>query len=208
MSRTAAPKANPEALLREGTPVSGTPAVVPHSERLLVVVGPSGAGKDTVMAAWRRRAIELGKSLHIAQRAITRPALAGGEAHEALSDEHWQAACDGGAFAVHWRANGLAYGVRTRELQALTAGTVLLNGSRAALPAIRASAPRCRVVHITASAAVLAERLRARGREDAHAIEHRLARTASVSADFTLSNDGSVAQSVAALMQWWDAPAK
>jgi phosphonate metabolism protein PhnN/1,5-bisphosphokinase (PRPP-forming) len=188
--------------------MKGARVQVPHSERLVVVVGPSGAGKDTVMAAWRRRAIELGKSLHIAQRAITRPALAGGEAHEALSDAHWQAACDGGAFVMHWRANGLAYGVRMHELQPLTTGTVLLNGSRAALPAIRASAPRCRVLQITASAAVLAERLRARGREDAHAIEHRLARTASVSADFTLSNDGSVAQSVAALMQWWDAPAK
>ncbi|MBO9647508.1 MAG: phosphonate metabolism protein/1,5-bisphosphokinase (PRPP-forming) PhnN [Variovorax sp.] len=186
--------------------MKGTHAEVPHSERLLVIVGPSGAGKDTVMTAWRQRATELGKHLHIAQRAITRPAHAGGEAHEALSHEHWQAECDDGAFALHWRANGLAYGVRMRELQALVAGTVLLNGSRAALPAIRGSAPRCRVVQITASAAVLAQRLRARGREDPKAIEHRLARTALVPADFTLANDGSVVESVAALMQWWDAP--
>lgn len=174
---------------------------------MLVVVGPSGAGKDTVMAAWRQRAAQLGKTLHIAQRAITRPALAGGESHEAFSDAQWQAACDGGAFAMHWRANGLAYGVRMRELRALEAGTVLLNGSRAALAAIRARAPHCRVVQITASAKVLAQRLRARGREDAQAIEHRLARAALVPADFTLSNDGSVADSVAALMHWWGAPA-
>lgn len=188
--------------------MNGAPAEVPHSERLVVIVGPSGAGKDTVMAAWQQRAVELGKRLHIAQRAITRPALAGGEVHEALSDANWQAACDDGAFAMHWRANGLAYGVRMRELQALTAGTVLLNGSRRALSAIRASAPRCRVVEITASATVLAQRLHARGREDAQAIEHRLARTAPVSADFTLSNDGPVAKSVAAVMQWWDAATK
>jgi phosphonate metabolism protein PhnN/1,5-bisphosphokinase (PRPP-forming) len=179
---------------------------VPHSDRLLVIVGPSGAGKDTVMTAWRQRAAELGESLHIARRAITRPAEAGGEAHEALSDVQWQAACDANAFAVHWCANGLAYGVRRRELDALAAGIVLLNGSRAALPAIRARAPQCRVIHITASPAVLAQRLQARGREDAQAIQRRLTRTAPVQADFTLSNDGSVADSVAALMRWCDAP--
>ncbi|MBO9512568.1 MAG: phosphonate metabolism protein/1,5-bisphosphokinase (PRPP-forming) PhnN [Variovorax sp.] len=187
--------------------MSGTPAAVPHSERLLVVVGPSGAGKDTLMAAWRQRALELGRHLHIARRTITRPALAGGEAHEALSHAHWQAACESGAFAMHWHANGLAYGVRMRELEALAAGPVLLNGSRAALPAIRAGAPDCRVVHITASPAVLAERLKSRGREDARQIEDRLARAPRVAADFTLSNDGPVADSVAALMQWWEGPA-
>jgi phosphonate metabolism protein PhnN/1,5-bisphosphokinase (PRPP-forming) len=183
-------------------------ARVPHNERLLVVVGPSGAGKDTVMAAWCQQAAELGKSLHIARRAITRPAQAGGEAHEALSDAQWQTECDEGAFVLHWRANGLAYGVRMGELQALAAGTVLLNGSRAALPAIHEIAPHCRVIQITASAMVLAQRLRARGREDAQAIEQRLGRTVRVQADFTLSNDGSVADSVAALMRWWEASTK
>jgi len=187
--------------------MNASPLQLPHSHRLLVVVGPSGVGKDTLIAAWRLRAIEAGRHLQIARRTITRPAHAGGEAHEALSDAQWQAECDGGAFALHWRANGLAYGVRMHELSALAAGSVLVNGSRAALPAIRASAPHCRVVQITASAAVLAERLRTRGREDEQAIEQRLARNVPVAADFSLSNDGSVAESVAALMRWWDAAA-
>jgi phosphonate metabolism protein PhnN/1,5-bisphosphokinase (PRPP-forming) len=179
--------------------------VLPHSERLLVIVGPSGAGKDTLMTAWQQHAAKLGQRLHIAQRAITRPAHAGSEAHEALSNAQWQAECEAGAFAFHWHANGLAYGVRKRELRALASGSVLLNGSRAALPAIRASAPHCRVIHITASPDVLAQRLQVRGREDAQAIERRLARTARVQADFTLSNDGPVAGSVEALMRWWEA---
>jgi phosphonate metabolism protein PhnN/1,5-bisphosphokinase (PRPP-forming) len=180
-------------------------AAAPHSERLLVVVGPSGAGKDTLMAAWRQRAMERGQPLHIAQRAITRPVLAGGEAHETLADAQWQAECDAGAFALHWHANGLAYGVRWRELQPLAAGAVLLNGSRVALPAIRARAPRCRVVQITASPALLAQRLHARGREDARSIEHRLSRAAPAAVDFTLVNEGPVDEGVATLMRWWAA---
>jgi len=180
---------------------------LPHSQRLLVVVGPSGAGKDTVMAAWQQHAAAAGQVLRVARRTITRPARAGGEAHEALDEAQWQAACDAGAFAVHWHAHGLAYGVRTREFDALAHGTVLLNGSRAALPALRARAPHCRVVEITASADVLAQRLHARGREDVQAIAARLQRAAPAQADVSVCNDAAVADTVAALMRWWDTAA-
>jgi len=108
---------------------------------------------------------------------------------------------------VHWHAHGLAYGVRARAFAALATGTVLLNGSRAALPAIRACAPHCRVVQITASAHVLAHRLQARGREDVQAIAERLRRGAAVQADVSVSNDGALADTVAALMHWWETEA-
>jgi len=182
--------------------------IIPCSERLLILVGPSGVGKDTVMTAWREAVLHRGGRLRLARRTITRPAGSGGEAHEALTDAQWQAACEAGDFSLHWRANGLAYGVRPRELQALEEGPVLLNGSRAALPAIRLLAPRCRVVQLSASAASLAERLRIRGREDEQAIEARLARSAPVQADFSVSNDGTVADCVAALIGWWDAASR
>jgi len=177
---------------------------IPHSERLLVVVGPSGAGKDTVMAAWQHAAAQAGHAMYIAQRVITRPARAGGEAHEALDPAQWQAACAAGEFVLHWHAHGLAYGVRARAFAALETGTVLLNGSRAALHAIRARAPHCRVVQITASAQVLAHRLQARGREDAQAMAERLRRGPAVQADISVTNDGALADTVAALMRWWE----
>jgi len=189
-------------LRRRVGPVTPTIAC---SERLLVVVGPSGVGKDTVMAAWRQRALETGLDLRIARRSITRPAEAGGEPHEAMSAAQWQAACDDGDFALHWRANSLGYGVRRRELQALESGPLLLNGSRAALAAIREIAPRCRVIELGATAAVIALRLQMRGREDAESIAQRLRRAVPVHADIRVSNDGAIGDCVAALMHWWDA---
>ena len=46
---------------------------------LVVVVGPSGAGKDTLMRAAAEH-FEGRPDVHFVQRAITRPAEAGGEA--------------------------------------------------------------------------------------------------------------------------------
>ena len=53
---------------------------------LFLVVGPSGAGKDTLM--YGARAALAGKQdILFARRAITRPLYAGGEDHDAVTDE-------------------------------------------------------------------------------------------------------------------------
>ncbi len=141
--------------------------------RLIAVVGPSGAGKDTLLAA----ALAARPDLVRARRVITRPQEAGGEAFEGVSAAEFEARLRRGAFALHWRAHGLRYGVPARIDTDLAAGhTVLFNGSRAALPAARARYPALEVVMITAPARLLAERLAARGREDAGTIAARLAR--------------------------------
>ena len=143
--------------------------------------------------------------MHIARRTITRPAQAGGEVHEALSDAQWQASCDAGGFALHWHANGLAYGVRPARTagvggrpgaaQRLTGRVACDSRTGAALPRDPGS-PR--------ASSCSRERLQARGREDTQAIEARLKRDAPVQADFSVANDGTVAECVAALMAWWD----
>jgi ribose 1,5-bisphosphokinase len=179
-------------------------APIAASRRLLLVVGPSGAGKDSVLEAWRR---SLGAAAPaFAQRVITRAPDAT-EAHEAVTRGDFAGLRSRGLLATWWQAHGLDYGVRWQQLEPLAQGRwVVLNGSRAHLPALRRQAPGLRVVEIGAPAHVLAQRLAARAREDAPAREHRLARAieAPIEADLRLVNDGELHGCVDALAQWWD----
>ena len=179
--------------------------IVPGSQRLIVVVGPSGAGKDSVLRGWREA---LGNAAPaMAQRVITRAPDAS-EAHEAVTPGDFAGLRQRGLLATWWQAHGLDYGVRQRELAPLARGSwVVLNGSRAHLPALRAQAPGLRVVAITAPAHVLALRLAARGREDASARDARLARAVAhdPDADLTLVNDGELRAGVETLVRWWHA---
>ena len=142
----------------------------------IVVVGPSGAGKDSVMG-YAARHFTGNDRVVFATRVITRPADAGGEDHRSVGAETFMRMKRDGAFCVSWEAHGLSYGVPAEMLQAIEAGdVVIVNGSRQALPAFAAAFPRMKVVTITADADVLAERLARRGRESAAAIAARLDR--------------------------------
>ena len=179
--------------------MSTTP--IPHSERLLVVVGPSGAGKDSVLRAWRERV--QGRRVHFARRIITRPPEAS-EAHESVSEGEFGAMRAKGHLATWWHANGLLYGVGWSELEPLRHGRwVVLNGSRAHLPVLRGQAPRMHAVEITASTAVRAQRLEARGREDSTGIARRLGRELPADVALSLHNDDSLEATVDALHAWW-----
>lgn len=141
--------------------------------QLFVVVGPSGAGKDTLMAG----AVAIDPTLHWARRVITRPETAGGEPFQASDDAGFDARLLAGDFALHWPAHRLRYGVPHAELAPLGRGrAVLVNGSRAALPAVQMAYPHLVVIRISAPSAVLAQRLAARGRESMADIAARLQR--------------------------------
>jgi phosphonate metabolism protein PhnN/1,5-bisphosphokinase (PRPP-forming) len=164
--------------------------------RLVAVVGPSGAGKDTLIDAARVRL----PGLHVVRRVITRPEAAGGEAFEGVTSAEFRRRKAAGAFAIDWRAHGLFYGIPTTIEAPLAAGrTVLFNGSRAALPAARARFPALEVVAVTAPDAVLAHRLAGRGRETAEEIAARLSRAAYAlpAGARVVVNDGSVNEGLA-----------
>ena len=145
---------------------------------LVAVVGPSGAGKDTLMGLARAR-LAGDARFRFVQRAITRPAEAGGEAHRALDVAGFEAEREAGGFALWWGAHGLLYGI-PRDIEADLAArrVVVANLSRGAL--MEAARYPLRVLVITAPAPVLAARLAARGREAAEDIAARLAREAAL----------------------------
>ena len=54
--------------------------------RLVYCMGPSGAGKDSLLD-WLRAHLPTPCPVHWAQRTISRSAMPGGEAHESVSPE-------------------------------------------------------------------------------------------------------------------------
>ncbi|WP_029004331.1 phosphonate metabolism protein/1,5-bisphosphokinase (PRPP-forming) PhnN [Azorhizobium doebereinerae] len=165
---------------------------------LVLVVGPSGAGKDTLMAA---AAHLLNGGVHVARRLVTRTDTTG-EDHVPVSEAAYGAALAAGLYPLAWRAHGLGYALGPEVAAALAAGQVVLaNGSRATLPEARQRFARLFVVHVTAPPEVLAERLAARGRESAAEVRARLARApdAALDADLEIMNVGPVAEGAARL---------
>lgn len=169
--------------------------------RVFAVVGPSGAGKDTLLSG----AVASSPDLHWARRTITRPESAGTEPYEGVSPAEFDRLEAEGAFAMQWPAHGLRYGIRRAEFAGLVWGVnVLFNGSRAALPMALDQFPDLIVLRITAPSKVLAERLAARGRETAAEIEARLARASYEVPDgltvIDIANDGTPARGVERLL--------
>jgi ribose 1,5-bisphosphokinase len=176
-----------------GTMPDTQPEASVRSGLLVFVVGPSGAGKDTLLAFARARLA--GRSdIVFARRLVNRPPD-GTEDHEPFDEAAFEDGIAAERFALAWRANGLCYALGPDVKAALAAGrTVVANGSRAAVAEARARYPNVKLVLITAPPEVLAARIAARGREDANARAGRLAREPALGTapDLTIMNDGAV----------------
>jgi ribose 1,5-bisphosphokinase len=170
--------------------------------RLVYLVGASGVGKDSVLTGLRAD-LRPEDGVVVAHRYITRQVSADGENHVALSRQEFELRRAAGCFAMHWDSHGFEYGIgREIELWLAQGLTVLVNGSRAHGPEVRRQYPAAQLVEITASDAVIRQRLQARGRESAVEIEARLTRNRWLTGfpvDLKISNEGPVEETVAAL---------
>ncbi len=143
---------------------------------LIMVVGPSGAGKDTLIYGYKEQC-KSDESIMFARRLITRPADAGSEPHEAICHEEMARLIDQGRVALSWPAHGLTYALpECVDHHISKGGIAIANGSRKALADAIGKYEKLLVVHITAPIHVLAQRLSVRGRETAEDIEQRLRR--------------------------------
>ncbi len=176
----------------------------PVPGRLFFVVGPSGAGKDTLIDE-AGRVLGACPRYMICKRIITRPPEPVGEQNVAVTSERFARLKHAGAFALSWSAHGLDYGIASSVLADLAAGRhVIVNGSRGVIPVALGLTPDVSVILVTAPRSVLAVRLAARGRESAEAIEARLARDPGAGLEgvpdealSVVQNDGSVADGTA-----------
>ena len=163
----------------------------------MVVVGPSGAGKDSLIAAARAKLCSDSR-FAFPQRVITRR-RDGSEDHIEVDVQSFAASERAGDFALSWSAHGLRYGISRSIEQTLASGRhVVVNASRKIVAEARERYAPSIVIEVTAQVETRAARLRARGREAESAIASRVERELDVKADFTIVNDGSL-DSAAAL---------
>jgi ribose 1,5-bisphosphokinase len=171
---------------------------------LVLVVGPSGAGKDSILDGARAE-LAGDPRFHFVRREITRPADAGGEEHLPVSWDQFRARAVDGSYALAWEAHGCGYGVPASALRDLARGqSAIVNVSRGVIASARTRFSPVRVVHISVPERMLAQRLNARGRENADQIARRIERAGVFQVDggdvLTLVNDGPLARSVASFV--------
>lgn len=143
---------------------------------LVLVVGPSGVGKDTLIDG-ARQALDNDKRFSFVRRLVTRPAQAGGEEHDSVDAESFVEMEAAGRFALSWDAHNLRYALPISLDTDIALGrTVVANVSRHVVAEARDKYRGCSVVLITAEISRRAERLVARGRENSQQITARLAR--------------------------------
>ena len=162
---------------------------------LILVVGPSGAGKDTLLEA-AKRALADDPRFRFARRVITRPANALGEDHEAVTEAGF-ASRD---LALQWQAHGLRYGIPS---EAIAEGCVTVANASRTVIAEAARRFDVRVIEVTAPPDVLAARLASRGREGEADVASRLARDVALPPDIPVErvvNDGTLEQGAARLI--------
>jgi ribose 1,5-bisphosphokinase len=171
----------------------------------VAIVGPSGAGKDTLIAALREK-LAGDDQFVFARRVITRESDAT-ESNEVMTLEGFEALKAAGGFLFDWSANGLHYGLPKSLADEMAMGSIVVaNVSRGMVPALRQKIQRCCTILITATPEVLAHRLQNRGREDLAAQQARLVRAATHQADLfadeTIDNSGLVSDAVDQLQRF------
>jgi ribose 1,5-bisphosphokinase len=169
--------------------------------RLVLVVGPSGAGKDTLLGL-AQAALTEDDNVVFVRRLVTREASTF-ENNEQVTPEAFQAGKAAGAFAIDWEAHGLCYALPRAIDKDIRAGrNVVANISRTVIPALRAAYADVVVISITAPPEVLAARLAARGRASDGTIGDRLRRSVETTgADVTINNVGTAEAHAAELVR-------
>lgn len=171
--------------------------------RLVLVVGPSGAGKDSLIRA-AREALAGDARFVFPRRFVTRPA-SGDEDNAELTHAAFEELRRADGFAVSWTAHDHGYGLPKEIEQDVALGrTVVCNVSRSVVGQLRGCYANVVVVEVTAPADVLERRLQARGRATDGSLAGRLGRAAAdrrqFKPDVTVANAGSLDAAASAFL--------
>jgi ribose 1,5-bisphosphokinase len=163
---------------------------------LVLVVGNSGSGKDSIMKGVEERFSSELKTLHLTQRYITRPSSET-EENISVTPEEFKRMSKQGKFALEWQIYGLYYGVPIEIDDWLKKGhIVLVNVSRSILKKARKLYQNIIVVFIEVPFEITLKRVKERARESGKRLEERIQRAKNnqnfPDADFVVDNSGDL----------------
>ena len=168
---------------------------------LLLIIGASGVGKDSVLKAVQQRFADH-QQVHFLKRVITRPCNPDSEVHDSLTEDEFLQALERGDFSVSWQANGNYYGLPLHAQDKISDGMVVVaNGSRGALDTIKAVFPKIEVVLIAAKPATINQRLHSRTRDTSEQVTQRFQRNSELDvkplqSHTIIDNDGPLQEAV------------
>ena len=167
----------PGAVATPDDPLSGVPSAGAPGALLVVVSGPSGVGKDTIIDAFRARPAD--PAYHYVVTCTTRSARRGevdGVSYQFLARERFAALRDDGAFLEWAEVHGNWYATPRAEVRRALAGgrDVILKIDVQGAAAVKSLVPDALLVFVVPpSLEALFRRLRARATETAEQLELR-----------------------------------
>jgi ribose 1,5-bisphosphokinase len=166
--------------------------------RLVLVVGPSGVGKDSVL---RYAMAHFTGDAHFVfpRRCVTRIVDVAAEDHDSVDERTFDELAGKGAFALMWEAHGHKYGVRNEINSELERGRIVaVNVSRTIIAEAAGRYQNAVVIEIIADPSVREARLAARGREAVDNIKQRARRQVATPAHslplHVIKNDGEISE--------------
>ncbi len=168
--------------------------------KLVLVVGNSGSGKDSIMKGVKERYPSDLISLYLTQRYITRP-YSDTEDNIAVTPEDFKIMSLQGEFVLEWHIYGLDYGVPIEIDEWLKKGhPVLVNVSRSIVKKARKIYQNIVVVFIDVPFEITLKRVKERARESGVRLEERILRARQnqyiPDADFIVDNSGDLEDAI------------
>ena len=173
---------------------------------LILVVGNSGSGKDSIMKGIKERYPSDLKMVHLTQRYITRPS-SDTEDNISITPEEFREMSTRDKFALEWHIYGLDYGVPIEIDDWLKKGhPVLVNVSRSIVKKAREIYQNIIVVFIEVPFEVTFKRVKERARESGKRLEDRIERAKKnqkfSEADFVVDNSGTLENAINQFLEY------
>jgi ribose 1,5-bisphosphokinase len=173
---------------------------------LILVVGNSGSGKDSIINGVIEKYTEDTRKIHLVQRYITRPPSET-EKNLTISPIKFKEMGKRGQFALKWHIYGLDYGVPIEIDKWLEAGDiVLVNVSRTIVKETQKKYKNVKTIFIDVPFEIILKRLRERGREDEKKLAERIERARKnqsfPNADFVIDNSTDLENAINQFLEY------